>query len=185
VMKDVPLGFDPTAVAPPPTLSTTPAGPYTDGQQVTVHGSGFTPNAPLGLAECRSGVEPDGHTCDSRDGGLDHLFSADADGNFSRTITLHTQVQSTDSTIDCAAAGSCVLFAANRQDFGGERVAMPIEFSAGTQQPPIEVAGKGATRALAFTGAGSRTVPMTVTGIALLLAGGALVLLARRRRTAG
>ncbi len=97
---------------------------------------------------------------------------------------MHTQVQSTDATIDCTAAGSCVLFAANRQDYGAERVAMPIGFGAGAATPPVAVAGTTATRTLAFTGAGSRTVPMTVTGGALLLVGGALVLLPRRRRAA-
>ena len=111
-------------------------------------------------------------------------FRADADGNFSRTITMHTQVQSTDSTIDCAAAGSCVLFAANRQDYGAERAALPIGFTAGAARLPLTVAGAAATRTLAFTGAGASAVPMTVAGGALLLVGGALVLLARRRRVA-
>ena len=187
VIKDVPLGFDPTAVAPPPELSTEPAGPYTDGQQVVVHGSGFTPNATLGLAQCEAGVEPNGHTCDSQDGGLFDEFGADADGNFTRTVTMHTHVESTDSTIDCGVAGSCVLFAANRQDYGDERVAMPIAFTAGTttqQLPPVEVKGESATRALAFTGAGASTVPLSIAGFALLLVGGALLLVSRRRRVA-
>ena len=67
---DVPLGFDPTTVAPGPVITTTPAGPLADGQQVVVHGSGFTPGARLGLGECVAGVDPTGHTCDTGGGGL-------------------------------------------------------------------------------------------------------------------
>ena len=124
------LGFDPTAVAPPPVIATTPAGPFTDGERVTVHGSGFTPNAVLGLAECIADVEPNGHTCDSSStaatsdasdlaaasevdataGGLFDQFSADADGVFTRTITIRSQFQSTDGTVDCLTEpDGCVL----------------------------------------------------------------------------
>jgi hypothetical protein len=187
VVEDVPLGFDPTAVAPPPVLSTAPAGPYTDGEQVVVHGSGFTPDATLGLAQCEAGVEPNGHTCDSQPGGLFAEFRADSNGEFTRTITMHTQVHSTDSTIDCAAAGSCVLFAANRQDFGAERAALPITFTSSGGAPPgltIGAKGESATRALAFTGAGARTVPLAVIGSTLVLVGGVLLLMSRRRRVA-
>ena len=84
VTTDVPLGFDPTAVAPGPVITTTPTGPFGNGQQVVVHGSGFTPGAPLGLGECLAGVDPTGHTCDSRPGGLFDVFFADANGEFSR-----------------------------------------------------------------------------------------------------
>lgn len=178
-VTDVPLGFDPTAVAPGPVISTTPAGPYTDGEEVVVHGSGFTPDATLGLAQCQSDVEPDGHTCDSK---LFEQFTADGNGEFTRTMTMHTQVDSFDATVDCSATGpGCVLFAANRNDYGAERAVMPITFgSAGG--PGVEVAGVQTTRALAFTGAGSRTLPLALTGFSLVLIGGVLVLLSRRRR---
>jgi hypothetical protein len=183
-VKDVPLGFDPTAVAPPPTLTTSPAGPYTDGEQVVVHGSGFTPGGTLGLAQCEADLEPNGHTCDSQPGGLFDAFTADQNGEFTRTVTIHAQVQSTDATIDCAGdTAGCVLFAANRNDYGAERVSMPIAFA--TTSPttiPVVVAGVSTTRALAFTGAGSSTGPIAWTGFALLLVGAALVLVTRRRR---
>jgi hypothetical protein len=170
VQKDVPLGFDPTAVAPPPVISTTPSDPFTDGQEITVHGSGFTPNAVLGLAQCQSGVDdPGGPTCDSQENGLFTEFTADADGTFTRTITVHTQVQGTDGPIDCSVDGSCVLFAANRRDYGVERTSIPIGFA-----PGIVVEGASQTRALAFTGAGSSTVPAAVAGIGVLLGGGGL-----------
>lgn len=181
VHTDLPLGFDPTAVAPPPVLTANPAGPFTDGQQVEVHGSGYTPDAVLGLAECRAGVEPGGGTCDSGPDGLFSEFRADSDGTFTRTVTIHTEVQGTDGPIDCSASGSCVLFAANRTDYGVERAEVPIAFAAGAG---VEVRAAAQTRALAFTGAGGATLPTAVIGFGLLLVGGALVLLARKRAVA-
>ncbi|MDQ1432162.1 MAG: hypothetical protein QOF40_2764 [Actinomycetota bacterium] len=182
-VKDVPLGFDPTAVAPPPVITTSPAGPYTDGEQVTVHGSGFTPGGTLGLAQCAAGVEPGGPTCDSQPGGLFDAFTADQNGEFSRTVTIHAQVQSTDVTIDCAGgATGCVLFAANRNDYDAERVGIPVTFASTGIPAPVHLTGVSPARALAFTGAGSSTQPLALAGIALLLVGGALVLVSRRRR---
>ncbi len=176
-VSDVELGFDPTAVAAPPTLTVTPAGPYDDGQQVVVHGSGFTPHAVLGLAQCSSdAASPGGSSCDSGPDGLFTEFPADAEGNFTRTVTLHTQVQTTDGVLDCSAAGSCDLFAANRHDYGVERASTPIAFVG------AEVAGISQSRTLAFTGAGGATMPTAFFGLASLLVGGAFVLLARRRR---
>jgi hypothetical protein len=179
VISDVELGFDPTAVAAPPTLTVTPAGPYNDGQQVVVHGAGFTPNATLGLGQCSSDApNPGGSSCDSGPDGLFTPFPADADGTFTRTVTLHTQVDTTDGVLDCSVDGSCNLFAANRTDYVAERAATPIAFVGGG----VEVAGKEQTRALAFTGAGAATMPTALIGLTLLVFGGALVLLARRRR---
>jgi LPXTG-motif cell wall-anchored protein len=91
-------------------------------------------------------------------------------------------VRSTDATIDCAGAGAgCVLLAANRNEYGDERVSLPISFTTGTP-PTVVIPGVSSPRALAFTGAGSSTQPLALTGIALLMIGGALVLVSRRRR---
>jgi hypothetical protein len=85
VNAEVPLGFDPTAVASPPVITVTPSGPYGDGQAVEVHGSGFTPSAILGMAQC----QPDAEGCDNDS--LYTEFRADDDGAFTRTITMHEQ----------------------------------------------------------------------------------------------
>ena len=99
---------------------------------------------------------------------------------FTRTITLHMQVQTTNGALDCSAPGACVLFAANRNDYGAERTSVPIEFgSPGTVA--VQVEGISQTRTLAFTGAGSSTMPTAIVGVSLLVLGGALLLLARRR----
>jgi hypothetical protein len=175
VVSDTALGFDPTAVAPPPTLSADPAGPYTDGQQVVVHGAGFTPGAFLGVAQCAAGAEPAAETCDSSDEARFGRITADADGAFTHTVTVHTTVQSASGAIACGAPGACVVFVANVSDYQNERVSLPLEFVG------VGVGAAEATRALAFTGAGSDTVPEAAIGFGLVLLGAVLVLLTRRR----
>jgi LPXTG-motif cell wall-anchored protein len=177
VISDVPIGFDPTAIAPPPTVSITPAGPYADGQQVVVHGEGFTPRAALGMAECASGVEPGPTTCDRSEESRFAWTPVDADGTVTHTLTLHTTIETTDGSIDCSVPDACVLFVASINDFNGERASVPLDFGG---VGGVQVFA--APRALAFTGAGSDTVPAVVIGVALVLLGGALVLLSRRRR---
>ena len=178
------LGFDPTAVAPGPTITMTPAGPHADGQEVVVHGEGYTPNATLGLAQCSSDApNPGGSSCDSGPDGLFTGFQAEADGTFTRTVTLHTQVETTEGELDCSAAGSCVMFAANRSDYGVERASMPLEFAAARRGRT----GRGGGGHLADPRAGvhrrgASTAPSAVVGVGLVLLGGALVLLARRRK---
>ena len=172
VGADVPLGFDPTAVAPPPALTLTPAGPFVDGQSVEVHGSGFTPSALLGMAQCR----PDTEGCDNDS--LYTEFRADGEGNFTRTITMHQQYEGNGATpVDCREPGACVLFAANRQDYAAERTSIPVVVGDGSS----EFVAAPDTRALAFTGSGGATLPIAITGVALVLLGGVLVLLGRRR----
>jgi hypothetical protein len=123
-------------------------------------------------------VLPEGKTCDSGPDGLFAEFRADPDGTFTRTVTLHTEVQTTDGPLDCGAPGACDLVAGNRDEWGAERTAVPIDFG-GVGGGLVAAPG---ARALAFTGAGGATVPSAVIGLVLLLAGAALVLLARRRR---
>jgi Neocarzinostatin family len=173
---DVPLGFDPHAVAPPPVITVDPAGPWADGQEVVVHGTGFTPDAPLGLAECIAGVQPSGRTCDSQAGGLYDTFYADANGEFTRTITIRGVFQTVDATVDCATEpNGCALLAANRQDFGLERVEVPIVFGSTVL----------AARTLAFTGAGASTEPLALAGAGALGLGLALLVVTRKRVRAG
>ena len=162
-------------------ITTTPSGPLTDGQQVVVHGSGFTPGAPLGLGECVAGVDPTGHTCDTGGGGLWDQFFADDNGEFTRTVTVHEQFATVDGIVDCTAEpDGCVLLAANRDDFGAERVSLPITFAGGAGG--TKVAGIGTTRTLAFTGAGSSTEPLAIAGGGALGLGLLLLVVTRRRR---
>ena len=162
---EVPLGFDPTAVAPGPTLVVSPPGPWSDGQSVALSGSGFTPGAELGVAECTATGNFNGSTC------ARSLFDpvwADDQGNFSTTVTITRTFQSQDATVDCATVeGGCVLFAANRQDYGAERASVPLVLAGG---PAL----------LAFTGGAH--VQFAYAGAAALGLGLLVLLLVRRRQ---
>jgi hypothetical protein len=175
VLSDTPLGFDPNAVAPPPAVAVDPGGPYADGQQVTVHGTGFTPHASLGVAQCAAGVDPGPTTCDEDDWGILSFVPVDGDGTFTQSLALHATMETSDHTVDCRAPGSCVLLV-NRGLDAAERVTLPLTFGG------VDVLA--APRALAFTGAGSDTRPAIVLGSGLALLGTALVLLTRARRRA-
>ncbi len=72
-----------------------------------------------------------------------------------------------------------MLFAANRNDYGVERADDADRVHRGRRGGRARSISQ--TRALAFTGAGGATLPTAVIGFALLLVGGALVLLARKR----
>jgi hypothetical protein len=165
VTASAPLGFDPKAVAPGPTLTITPDGPWTNGQTVTVHGSGFSPGAELGLAECTATGDANAAHCARS---LFDEFSADTDGEFTATTTLTQSFTAQSSTVDCTTVeGGCVLFAANRDDYGAERVAVALEWA-------------GSIRLLAFTGADDR--PLVLAGTVLLGLGVTCLAVARRRR---
>jgi hypothetical protein len=176
VVSDVGLGFDPTAVAPPAAVTITPAGPYVDGQQVVVHGEGFTPHAIVSTAQCAAGVDPSPTNCDQSDEARFAQVPVDGDGNLNATVTLHASVETADHTLDCSAPGACVLLVANRYDLANERALVPLDFGG---VGGVQVLAS--PRALAFTGAGSDTVPELVAGFALVLLGAALLLLVRRR----
>ena len=111
----VPLGFDPNSQAPPPpVLTMTPSAHLIDGQAVSVHGSGFTPGATIGMAPCKSGVTAIADDCD-----LGRAFSAVADdaGAFSTTHSAAGVIWTARGAVECTTApGTCVLAAANASD---------------------------------------------------------------------
>ena len=111
----VPLGFDPNSQAPPPpVLTMTPSTHLIDGQAVTVHGSGFTPGATIGMAPCKSGVTAIADDCD-----LGRAFSAVADdtGAFTTSQAAAGVLGTARGLVECTTApGTCVLAAANASD---------------------------------------------------------------------
>ncbi len=111
----VPLGFDPNSQPPPPpVLTMTPSTHLVDGQVVTVHGSGFTPGATVGLAPCASGVTSIADFCD-----LGRAFSAVADdaGAFTTIHAAAGVLGTARGGVECTTApGTCVLAAANASD---------------------------------------------------------------------
>ena len=111
----IPLGFDPNSQPPPPpVLTMTPSAHLVDGQAVTVHGSGFTPGATVGMAPCVSGVTAIADTCD-----LGRAFSAVADdtGAFTTSQVAAGVLGTARGLVECTLApGTCVLAAANAAD---------------------------------------------------------------------
>jgi hypothetical protein len=124
---DVPIGVDPTAEAPLGTLVVSPAGPWFDGQVVTLSGSGYYMYTALAVAECTAQGTFDGSEC-SRS-----LFTpvlADIDGNFTVPFTITRTFESQDTTIDCAIVeGGCVIFVGARYDYPNRRNTIPIVFA--------------------------------------------------------
>jgi len=98
--------------APVPTISSTPrlsiepAGPYADGQDVIVHGSGFDPGKlEGGIGECPAGDDTARYErCGRWD--VDNPVTVGPDGTFSAPFRLFA---ATPFGVDCRAAPGCVL----------------------------------------------------------------------------
>jgi hypothetical protein len=153
-----------------------PAGPYTDGQTITVSGGGFPVHSalPSGLTvvECADpggtvgGLPTDNTTCDGST--VNPLpVNTDASGNFSTSYTL-AKLTTTGgvSNINCDSTHFCVLWVGvdfNNSFTGTHAFSSPFEISAptmGTPEAPAAIA-----------------LPV---GAALLIGGAVFV--ARRRR---
>ncbi len=99
------LGFASDVVAPIPSLQVDPAGPYVDGHQVTVRGSGFRPGHDVAgeIGQCPADKDTATQERCSYD-----LAAAivDASGRFTTTIRLNESLIFTGS---CRGAPGCVL----------------------------------------------------------------------------
>ena len=101
-----------TAAAPPPAeteaIAVTPDTALTDGQLVTVDGTGFPPQEFIQVTECPADALPDGPRCIYVD-----FFGAGTDdvGAFSDPVELRAVLDFGDGTsFDCRdGAGTCVL----------------------------------------------------------------------------
>jgi len=89
-----------------PRLSIEPAGPYADGQDVIVHGSGFDPGKlEGGIGECPAGDDTARYErCGRWD--VDNPVTVGPDGTFSAPFRLFA---ATPFGVDCRAAPGCVL----------------------------------------------------------------------------
>lgn len=131
---DFAITFDPDApLAGAPVVHVDPAAGLVDGQTVGVHGSGFTPFAPVVLLQCdNSGAGPGGCALFSPEFG-----TADENGDVDDTFVVHGVIAIGGQAVDCAAApGACAIAVANRDDLDeGGRAA--ISFG----DPPVVAAG--------------------------------------------
>ena len=113
---DVPVSFAPAGPASYPQLTLDPAGPYTDGQQVTVTLLGWPGSIGrrpgleihrLALGLCTRPPFIFGSTstaCAEKTA----LLGPDADGRYTATLTVHrTLGQAGASNLDCTEPGNC------------------------------------------------------------------------------
>jgi hypothetical protein len=123
---DVPLSFAPADPAAYPQLTLDPAGPYTDGQHVTVTVQGWP-----GSVGHRPGLEIEklalrvcarGGTFGNQCGDKAVLQGPDADGQYTTTLTLHRTLTEDPggAQIDCTQPGNCrvALALAGAPSFG-------------------------------------------------------------------
>ena len=100
-----------TALAASPTETVTPSTGLTDGQQVSVSGSGFAANAAITVFECASNQS--NPACDAAD---EQQVTADATGAFTVTLTVRSGFEGTNpltgadaGAVDCTASPGCAV----------------------------------------------------------------------------
>jgi hypothetical protein len=124
----VPLTFDPSSQPPPPpVLAYWPPGHLLDGRTVMLVGAGFTPNATVGLAQCRAGATAIADSCDL---GRAFTATADASGRFAMEWKPFGAGGNSQGPFDCTGAPqACVLAAANADELS-EFATIPLTFDA-------------------------------------------------------
>lgn len=107
---EVPLTFDEGVTAPVPALQLEPSGPYSDGQDVTVLGSGFPPGVEISgeLRQCPTDIEPgDEGLCIGSGGGAGGKVVIGPSGAFRATTRVWETLPPTGHS--CAAEPGCVF----------------------------------------------------------------------------
>ncbi len=202
----VPLAHGATAApgqAASPQITVTPSTGLSDGQNITINGSGFTPSQAIGVSMCKLPFQS-GNDCDFSTA---KIANGDANGAF----TMQYQVKATlFSGAHACAPSSCALGASNLNTDG--EFANPVTLTFGAQVTTTTAPAATTTRAnqattttragattttgaggattttlsstattLANTGASDSLSWIAGTGAALLAGGGILAL--RRRRS--
>ncbi len=194
------ISFDPNAPRPPPpAVTVSPSTGLVNGQAVTVSGAGFSPNASIGMSQCRAGATSPSD-CDVS---ISRIVQADANGSFSTQFPVHTQLQipgsspsgppgpgpvpitPTVTTLDCRTApGACSIGVADLSDYTEGARAL-LTFATTTVAPPSASNSPSTTGStsgvLAFTGTSTARELMVLAAAAISL-GATLVGLNRRGR---
>ncbi|NNE73486.1 MAG: hypothetical protein HKN26_07480 [Acidimicrobiales bacterium] len=102
----------PTTAAAEPAVTVSPTGPYTEGDVVTVTGTGLTPSAVGGASVCDRRILDATAVIDAL--GFCRPVSlgtdrAAADGTYSQDITLQRVLDLPDVSLDCKIEGQCVI----------------------------------------------------------------------------
>lgn len=125
---------------PGPLVVVNPATDLLHGQVVTVTGSGFTPNASIGMSQC------DAAGTNTADCDLSNVAYATADGagDWSTSFTVRGVIHNSHTTIDCGVAPDiCIISASNLANIGGEDAGAPISFHSNAPDGPSATATDG------------------------------------------
>jgi alpha-tubulin suppressor-like RCC1 family protein len=173
-----PVATPPVSTAPPADAEfslTTTEGPLTRvelGQEITVVGTGFLPFSTASIVIY------------STPRNLGQVVT-DAGGNFSATVTIPADLDGSQHSLVAYGVDLDGAVRSLRMDVTVPQASGTAEPVTGTTAGEDAGAGAGedADGSLAYTGAGP-VVPIAITGALLVVAGAALAVVARRRRTA-
>lgn len=114
-------GFQGRAAAPlqfrsEPAVSAWPDTNLTDEQEIQIKGYGYGPGSSLGAVQCPTGAT----SIDRCDGRTAASFSADADGNYTRQMTVYKVIEDAHGVeTDCSVLDSCVVASVYVHGFAG------------------------------------------------------------------
>ncbi|MGW2425654.1 enediyne antibiotic chromoprotein [Streptomyces sp. NPDC001709] len=113
-----------------PLLAVSPASALSDGQSVSVTGSGYTPGSTIVLLQCDAD-KPQGTACDKQSL---VAVTADAQGSISTKFTVHKAFTGTDLTggtgttsVDCGT-GHCYIGSTDATHPGSQGTGVVISF---------------------------------------------------------
>ena len=122
IVGDTAISFADVTIVPP-TVSAVPSTGLLDEQKITVSGTGFSPNAPVFIAECQS--PPNEANCDFTTA---VLTPVDASGDFSLSYRVTRVIEPEESPIDCAQSGACEISATNEIETS-QTAGTPVAFA--------------------------------------------------------
>ena len=100
-----------TALAASPAVTVTPSTGLTDGQQVSITGSGFSANSTVTVLECAANMS--NPSCDVAD---QLTVTSDATGAFTATLTVRASFEGANpltgadaGAVDCAVSPGCAV----------------------------------------------------------------------------
>jgi LPXTG-motif cell wall-anchored protein len=133
---DAALPFDADGpLAPPPTATITPAGPYAHQQSVTVQAAGLVWASSAAVVQCAAGTTG-WAGCDS--GTERYLYLDDAATSGATAFRLLAVIDSVDGPVDCRVAGACELVVTQGRSgmSAAKSVRLPLTFDPTTEVVP-------------------------------------------------
>ena len=128
----VPITFDPAApLAPPPAVEVAPTTGLSDGQEVAVTGSGFSPGTPVGVLECVASDADDRYLRGLRPVHR-HGRRGRRHGGVSTPFVVRSALATyADGVLDCGTASdACAVVVVSLVD-DRDRAGVPIAFGGG------------------------------------------------------